>query len=128
MIKANNTTSNIDKLPLEVVGMAHFMFEGKLEGFEDAYMIEIKLDDPIKHIEEGDEFFIIHQSIDQYKSHAEHIWDKDWATIHKDVFKNLAEADKERFQTLLKKYFETGKIAKQKEEKKEYQVRRNRRR
>ena len=116
--QANNATSNVDKLPLEVVGMLIFLFKGETEGFEDAYMVEIKLDDPIKHIEEGDEFFIIHSSIDQYESHAEHRWKEDWAVIHKNMFKNLIAADEARFETLLKKYFETGKIAEKKEEKK----------
>lgn len=112
----NNTTHNIDKLPLEVIGMIYFLFQGDIEGFENAYMVEIKLDNPTKHIEEGNEF-IIHQNIDQYKSHAEHVCDYDWAVIHKDMFKNIGDEDKKRFETLLKKYFEIGKIAEKKEEK-----------
>lgn len=128
MIKqANNATYNIDKLPLEVVGMLNVLFKGKIEGFENAYMVEIKLDDPIKHIEEGDEFFIIHSSIDQYESNAEHCWDYDWAVIHKKMFKNLIEADEKRFETLLKKYFEADKIAEKKEEPKTNPVRQRRR-
>ena len=115
MKRTNNITNNIDKLPLEAVGMIHFLFKEKLEGFEKAYMVEIKLDDPIKHIEDGDEFFIIHQSIDEYQSSAEHKWEKDWAIIHKNMFKDLAETDDKRFETLLKKYFETGQIAVKKE-------------
>ena len=111
----NAATQNIDKLPLEAVGMISVLFSGELEGFNDAYMVEIKLDDPIKHIKDGDDGFIIHQSIDQYQSHAEHRCDYEWAVIHKDTFKNLADADKTRFDTLLKKYFETGEIAQKKE-------------
>ena len=127
MIKrTNNITHNLDKLPLEAVGMIHFLFEGKIEGFENAYMVEIKLDDPIKHIEEGDEFFIIHQSTDQYQSHAEHKWDEEWAVMHKNMFAKMTEDSEKQFKTLLKKYFETGKIAEKKENKKTNEVRRKR--
>lgn len=126
MMPADNATQNVDKLPLEVVGMIHLLFQGKIDGFDDAYMVEIKLDDPIKHIEEGDEFFIIHQSLDQYKIHAEYRYDYDWAVIHKDMFKNMGLADEKRFETLVKKYFETGEIAENKEEKPTNEVRRKR--
>jgi hypothetical protein len=93
----------------------NFLFKGELEGFENAYMVEVKIDDPVKHIKDGDEFFIIHQSINEYQSNAVNKWDKEWAIIHKSVFKNLADADEKRFETLLKKYFETEKIAEKKE-------------
>ena len=119
-------TCNIDKLPLEAVGMIYMLFQEKIEGFENAYMVEIKLDDPIKHIEEGDEFFIIHQNINQYKSNAKHQCDYDWSVIHKDMFKNMGEIDEQRFKTLLKKYFETGKIAEKKAEKQTKEVHRKR--
>lgn len=123
--RTNNATYNIDKLPLEVVGMLDFLFKGKTEGFEDAYMVEIKLDDPIKHIKDGNEFFIIHSSIDQYESNAEHRWDYDWAVIHKNMFAKMTEDSEKQFKTLLKKYFETGKIA-EKEDNKTNEVYRKR--
>jgi len=112
IIKTNKTTHGIDRLPLEVVGIFNILFKGKIEGFENAYMVEIKLDDPIKHIEEGGDSFIIHQSLDQYQSHAQHIGDYDWAIIHKNMFVNIGEVDEKRFETLLKNYLETGKISK----------------
>ncbi len=122
----NSITNNIDKLPLEAIGMFNILFQGKIEGFEDAYMVEVKIDDPIKHIEDGDEFFIIHQNMPQYQHHAEHLWDKNWAVMHKDTFR-LTETDEDRFNILLKKYFETGKIAEKKEKKhEEYPVLRKR--
>lgn len=126
MQQKSNVTNNIDKLPLEVVGIFNVLFKGEIEGFEDAYMVEVKLDDPIKHVKDGDEFFIIHQDIAQYKYHAEHMWDNDWAVMHKDTFK-MTKTDEDRFDILLKKYFETGKIAEKKEkENEEYPVRRKR--
>ena len=106
-----NVTYNIDKLPLEVVGMLSLLFKGEIEGFENAYMVEIKLDDPMKHIKDGDDCFIIHQSLDQYMSHAEHVFDKEWAVVHKQVF-NMTQVDEDRFETLLNKYFETGELSK----------------
>ena len=113
MIKqTNNPTNNIDKLPLEAVGMIYYLLKGEIEGFEDAYMVEIKLDDPIKHIKEGGEDLVIHQSIDQYKNHAEHLWDTDWAIVHKEIFKNLTNVNEKRFKTLLENYFKTGEIVK----------------
>lgn len=122
--QAKQPTYNIDKLPLEAVGAIILLLRGKIRGCKRAYMVEVKLDDPMKHIEEGDEFFIIHRSRDQYKSQAKHLWQNDWAVIHKDMFKNIREDDEKRFETLLKKYFETGEIAKKKEE--AYEVRRRR--
>ncbi len=113
--QANNATYNVDKLPLEVVGMINALLKGKLEGFDDAYMVEIKLDDPIKHIKDGDKFFIIHANGNEYQSNAKHLWEEDWAVIHKNMFKNMADADDIRFKTLLKKYFETDEIAQKKE-------------
>lgn len=107
----NNATYNIDKLPLEVVGMLDILFRGKLEGFENVYMVEIKLDAPMQHIKDGDESFIMYQSLDQYMNHAKHLWDKEWAVVHKKVF-NTTEVDEGRFKTLLNKYFETGELSK----------------
>jgi hypothetical protein len=112
----DNVTYNIDKLPLEVVGMLNILFRGEMEGFENAYMAEIKLDDPIKHIKDGDEFFIIHQSLDQYMSNAKHLFDKEWAVVHKKIF-NMTVVDEERFDILLNKYFETGELAERPEPK-----------
>jgi hypothetical protein len=43
------------------------------------------------------------------------------------MFKNIAEADEKRFEILLKKYFETGKIAENKEIPKTNTVRKRRR-
>ena len=47
--------------------------------------------------------------------------------IHKSMFQNMAEADEKRFETLLKKYFETGEIV-EKAESKLHQTQRRRRR
>jgi hypothetical protein len=106
----NNITHNIDKLPLEAVGMIYYLLAGKIEGFENAYMAEVKLDDPLKHIKNGDEYFIIYQDISEYQKHAKHLGDKDWASIHKNMFGTIADVDEKRFETLLKKYFESGQI------------------
>ena len=114
--KINNVTYNIDKLPLEVVGMLDILFRGEFEGYKDVYMVEVKIDDPMKHIKEGDEFFIMHKSIDQYIHHAEHLFDKEWAVIHKKIFKTTT-TDENRFKTLLNTYFETGVLAKTSEPK-----------
>lgn len=110
--QADSSTNNINKLPLEAVGMIYYLLKGEIEGFENAYMVEIKLDDPMKHIKEGDEDFIIHQSLDQYKNHAEHLWDTNWSTIHKEIFKNMTDVNEERFKTLLENYFKTCEIVK----------------
>ena len=99
-------TNNIDKLPLEVIGMMSILFKGEIEGFENAYMVEIKIDDPIKHIKEGNEFFIIHQSIDQYLSNATYMWDKDWAVFHKQMF-NMTTTDEGKFNKLLENFRST---------------------
>ena len=106
MIK-NKMTHNIDKLPLEVVGMLDAVLSGEIGGFENVYMVEIKLDDPIKHIKNGDDCFIMHQSLDQYMHHALHKWDKEWAIMHRSIV-NSTDIDKNRFKTLLKKYFKSG--------------------
>jgi len=108
----NDITHNVDKLPLEVVAMVNLLLKGEIEGLEDAYMVEIKLDDPLKHIEEGNEFFIIHTSGDQYQSHAEHAWDPEWAVLHKTMFEKTNNIDEDRFKKLLEKYFETGEVFK----------------
>ena len=79
-------------------------------------MVEIKLDDPMKHIKDADDCFIIHQSLDQYMSHATHATDKEWAVIHKKIF-NMTMVDEDRFDTLLNKYFETGELSKSPEPK-----------
>ena len=123
-VKTNNVTYNIDKLPLEAIGMLSLLFDGAIEGFENAYMIEVKLDDPMKHIVDGDDCFIIHQSLDQYESHAKHLWDENWAVIHKKMF-NMTAVDESRFETLIKAYLETGELSKQPEEKPQ-EVRRSR--
>jgi len=123
-LKTNNVTYNIDKLPLEIVGMLNLLFNGAIDGFENAYMVEIKLDNPMEHIKNGGDNFLIHQSLDQYESHAKHLWDENWAVIHKKMF-NLTVVDESRFETLIKKYLETGELSKQPEEKPQ-EVRRSR--
>ena len=112
MKKTNNMTYNVDKLPLEVVAMINLLFKGELEGFEDAYMVEVKINEPLKHIEEGNEFFIIHNGSHQYQSCAQHLWDEEWAVLHKSMFEKTNNIDEDRFKKLLEKYFETGEAFK----------------
>jgi hypothetical protein len=112
----NNITYNIDKLPLEVVGMIYFLFKGEIEGYDNAYMVEIKLDNPIELIKEEKDNFIIHRGNEQYQSSAIHLWDEEWAVLYKPLFFNkITDVDEKRFRTLLETYFETGTTAEERE-------------
>ncbi len=103
-------TYNIDKLPLEILAMINILFKGEIKGFEDVYMVEIKLDDPVKHIEQGGEGFIIHVGSNQYQSQAKHLWQDEWCVIHKSIFERITTIDEDRFTKLLKKYLDTGEL------------------
>ncbi len=77
-------SQNIAALPIEAIGFIATIFTGNVPGYEAAYMVELKIDDPLQHIQNGDNSFIIHTGAAGYKSNAKYLLDRDWAVIHRD--------------------------------------------
>lgn len=103
-------THNLDKLTPAAIGMINILFKYKLEGYENAYMVEVPIDNPETQMKNGN--FIIHTSPNEYLSQAKHLFDKNWAVVHKNTFKNITKVDEEKFEKLIKIYFEEVKNAK----------------
>lgn len=81
----------------------------QIEGYENAYMIELKLDNPLENIKTGGEDkFIIHTSLNQYHSSAKHRFDKNWIVVHKDNYikQSLNDIELSRIKNTLKPLFE----------------------
>jgi hypothetical protein len=78
------TSQNYQNLTAEAFGFISILFSGKVPGFENAYMVELKIDDQLEHIRKGGEGFIIHQDGDGCKKNAFHLFDENWAVVHKD--------------------------------------------
>jgi len=97
----------------EAVGLMASLFTGKVEGFEDVYMIEVKLDDPLSHFRTG-EGIIFHNDPSGEKRWAEHLFDDQWLVVQKSdpewQFVNIPMAIQ-----IAKQY--VGKVTKEEQEK-----------
>ena len=83
------------KLPPKVLALLYPLLNGDVEGFEDVYMVEIKNDDPLKHIIDDDEFFIIHDHPNQFRSQAKHLFNTEWIVLYKPTFLKILKVSPE---------------------------------
>lgn len=96
-------SQNIEKLPHAVLGAIAVTLSGKVLKLEDVYMVEIKLDDPMKHIQDQDDGLVLHTELSGGKATAEHLHDPEWAIIHKDD-KDWRMLDTRKMITKLKEF------------------------
>lgn len=98
--------NRISNLPQEAIALLSCLLSGEIKDYENAYMAEVKLDNPLEHIKNGGDGFIIHNSIGQEKSLALHLWDINWIVIHKNDFSSLSDNEKQHLKKIAKEYLE----------------------
>jgi hypothetical protein len=91
------------KMPQDALTLIYPLLNGEIEGLEDIYMVEIKLDAPLKHIIDGDDYFILYSSPNQLMSSAKYLFDNNWATINKSQFLKLITVTPEQVKNVLNK-------------------------
>lgn len=95
-------SSNLGSLPAEALSLIAVAFNGKLERFENVYMVEVKIENALENIKSGKDI-IFHQNLSQNKNHAHHFNDPEWAVIHKDD-KDWNMLDKKKLLNIAKEY------------------------
>jgi hypothetical protein len=103
---------NIPKLPTEAIAIIGCLLSGEIEGYENVYMVEVKLDYPLNHIKNGTDGFIIHTNVNQELNAAKHLWSHEWAVVHKE-YRHLKNANINVLKQKVKEYLD--KLAKEKE-------------
>jgi hypothetical protein len=79
----NYPAQNLDRLSDDVRALISYMFKYVSVGWTSCYMIEVKLDDPMKHLMDGGEGLSTHGG-NGSTCYAYHLGDPDWAVIHCD--------------------------------------------
>ena len=74
---------NLDKLPPDALPLIKLIFEQMVVGWTNCYMVEVKLDNPIHHLEYGGPGLKTHGGSGS-RDYAEHLKDNDWAVVHVD--------------------------------------------
>jgi len=93
----------LSDIPIEAISLIYMLFFKNLTDFENAYMVEIKKDDPLSHILKEDENFIIYKSENENICSSNHMFDEEWITITKESFKNLTDYEKKELEEMAKK-------------------------
>jgi hypothetical protein len=94
----------VAQLPQEAIALLSILLSGEIETYENAYMAEVKLDNPLEHIKTGDDGFIIHDKLGQERSAAKHLWNTDWVVVHKKDLSNLSEYEQQSLKRIAKEY------------------------
>jgi hypothetical protein len=94
----------VAQLPQDAIALLSILLSGEIETYENAYMAEIKLDNPLEHIKTGSDGFIIHDKIGQERSAAKHLWDTDWVVVHKKDLSSLSEYEKQNLKRIAREY------------------------
>jgi len=102
--KKTKKLNDFEKLPPETIGIIYLLLNGKIEDYNDVYMVEIKKDDPLKHIKEENENFIIHNHPNQYRNKAKHLYDNEWIVVHREDCKILENINHNAINEIVKKY------------------------
>lgn len=76
-------SQNLDKLPDEAKAMIAYAFREVTVGWTLAYMIEVRLDDPVTNLGEGGDGLVLHGG-NGSRSYAKHCGEEDWAIVHRE--------------------------------------------